>query len=74
MTAAEFTTWFDALDLGDLEDVRAMVLAHAEENAATTDDAILGGEATDLYWDVTKATVLMYLDVPELAEEFNYYR
>ena len=57
----DFNKWFKEIDLGNLEDVREYVLAHAVQN----------GEGN---WETAKTTVLLYLDDPEMADVFDYYR
>jgi hypothetical protein len=57
----EFTTWFNALDLGPLEDVCPFVRGHAEDNG-------------DGNWQTVKFTVEMYMDDTSTHEVFEFYR
>jgi len=62
----EWVAWFNACDLGKLEDVRWYVEQHALENVCDVPNSGV--------LECAKQTVMGYIDDPCCAEVFNYYR
>ena len=68
----EWHEWFNSVDLGDLEDVRQFVEAHALDNISdvSQEDLPDGVSVTD----IAISTVKLYMDDPDCASVFDYYR